>query len=153
MGCATDSSIGPFAGIMNFSRFWAIGEKAPPRSPCERGYRTRLLSAAFRNHMMHWSELIGSDVVISPPYSWQVRFNASDIAVRSRIDDPVDPKIVDELTKKFREFRRASEIDGLTPEEFDSFGATRRTLRQFIAACYDLNAIVRDFQIPNPDGA
>ncbi len=32
----------------------------------ERGYRVRLLSAAFRNHM-HWSELIGGDVVISPP--------------------------------------------------------------------------------------
>jgi transaldolase len=118
----------------------------------ERGYRTRLLSAAFRNHM-HWSELIGGDVVISPPYSWQVRFNASDVAVRSRIDDPVDPRIINELTKKFQEFRRASEIDGLSPEEFDSFGATRRTLRQFIAACCDLNAIVRDFQIPNPDGA
>ena len=29
-----------------------------------------LLSAAFRNHM-HWSEFIGGDLVISPPYSWQ----------------------------------------------------------------------------------
>ena len=27
----------------------------------ERGYRTRLLSAAFRNHM-HWSEFIGGDL-------------------------------------------------------------------------------------------
>ena len=43
---------------------------------CERGYRLRLLSAAFRNHM-HWSEFIGGDVVISPPYAWQLRFNAS----------------------------------------------------------------------------
>lgn len=116
----------------------------------ERGYRTRLLSAAFRNHM-HWSELIGGDVVISPPYSWQMRFNASDIAVQSRIDDPVDPRIVGELTRKFGEFRKASEENGLSLEEFDSFGATRRTLRQFIAACYELNAIIRDFQIPNPD--
>jgi hypothetical protein len=49
---------------------------------------------------------------------------------------------------KFQELRRTSKVDGLTPEEFHSFGATRRTLRQFIAACYDLNAIVRDFQIP-----
>ena len=55
----------------------------------ERGYRMRLLSAAFRNHM-HWSEFIGGDVVISPPHKWQVRFNASDIDVVSRIDVPVD---------------------------------------------------------------
>lgn len=116
----------------------------------ERGYRLRLLSAAFRNHM-HWSELIGGEVVISPPYSWQVRFNSSDIEVRNRIDDPVDPRMVDELSRKFPEFRRAYTEGGLAIEEFDSFGPTRRTLRQFILACHDLDALVRDFLIPNPD--
>ncbi|MBZ5613842.1 MAG: transaldolase [Acidobacteriia bacterium] len=116
----------------------------------ERGYRLRLLSAAFRNHM-HWSEMIGGEVVISPPYSWQVRFNASDIEVRNRIDDPVDPKMVDELTRKFKDFRRANTEGGLAIEEFDSFGPTRRTLRQFVAACHDLDGLVREFLIPNPD--
>jgi transaldolase len=116
----------------------------------ERGYRIRLLSAAFRNHMQ-WSELIGGDIVISPPYSWQVRFNASDIEVRSRIEDPVRPEIIEELTRKFADFRRASSEGGLMIEEFDSFGPTRRTLRQFISACHDLDALVRDFLIPNPD--
>jgi transaldolase len=116
----------------------------------QRGYRTRLLSAAFRNPM-HWSELIGGDVVISPPYSWQVRFNASDIEVRNRIDDPVAPKIVDELHRKLADFRRASTEDGIAIEDFDSFGPTRRTLRQFIVACHDLDALVRDILIPNPD--
>jgi transaldolase len=116
----------------------------------ERGYRIRLLSAAFRNHM-HWSEMIGGEVVISPPYSWQVRFNASDIEVRNRIDDPVNPQVVEELDRKFADFRRASTEGGIAIEEFDSFGPTRRTLRQFIAACHDLDALVRDILIPNPD--
>lgn len=118
----------------------------------ERGYRIRLLSAAFRNHM-HWSELIGGDIVISPPYSWQVRFNASDIPVRPRIDDPVDPKIVDELSRRFRDFHRAYNENGILIEEFDSFGPTRRTLRQFIAACHDLDGLIRDFMVQNPDTA
>jgi transaldolase len=118
----------------------------------ERGYRIRLLSAAFRNHM-HWSEFIGGDMVISPPYAWQVRFNASDIEVRSRIDEPVQPRIVEELSRKFADFRRASTEGGLSVEEFDSFGPTRRTLRQFISACHDLDGVVRDFLIPNPDVA
>ena len=118
----------------------------------ERGYRIRLLSAAFRNHM-HWSELIGGAVVISPPYSWQVRLNASGISAEPRIDNPVDPQIIRQLSEKFAEFRRAYEENGLTIKEFDSFGATRRTLRQFIVACHDLDAIIRDFQIPNPDAA
>jgi|SRR5579872_8758 len=117
-----------------------------------RGYRIRLLSAAFRNHM-HWSQFIGGDVVISPPYSWQVRFNSSDIAVQPRINDAVDPEIVQELSKKFADFRRAYNEEGLAIQDFDTFGPTRRTLRQFIGACHDLDAVVRDFMIPNPDVA
>src|SRR6202045_1068049 len=116
----------------------------------QRGYRIRLLSAAFRNHL-HWSEFIGGDLVISPPYSWQVRFNASDVEVRNRIHEPVDPRIVEELSRKFGHFRRAYTEGGLSIEEFDSFGPTRRTLRQFLAACHDLDGLVRDFMLPNPD--
>jgi transaldolase len=116
----------------------------------ERGYRIRLLSAAFRNHM-HWSEFIGGDVVISPPHVWQVRFNASDIEVRSRIDEPVREEIERELSKKFADFRRANTEQGLSIAEFDSFAPTRRTLRQFISACHDLDGVVRDVLIPNPD--
>jgi transaldolase len=100
---------------------------------------------------MHWSELIGGEVVISPPHAWQVRFNASDVDVRSRIGNPVDPQVVDDLHRKFADFRRAYAEDGLAVEEFDSFPATRRTLRQFIAACHDLESLVRDFMLPNPD--
>ena len=80
----------------------------------ERGYRIRLLSAAFRNHM-HWSEFIGGDVVISPPHIWQARFNNSSIEVRARIDNPVDPEIVNALLRHFEDFRRAYEERGLDP--------------------------------------
>jgi transaldolase len=115
-----------------------------------RGYRLRLLSAAFRNHM-HWSELIGGDVVISPPHVWQKRFNSSDVEIRPRIDTPVSSAIVDELLRKFVDFRRAYEPQGLTPSEFDSFGPTVRTLRQFSDACHDLERFVRDILLSNPD--
>ena len=118
----------------------------------ERGYRIRLLSAAFRNHM-HWSEFIGGDVVISPPYAWQVRLNASDVEVRPRIDQPVDPRILEELLRKFPDFRSAYSEGGLSLDGFDSFAPTRRTLRQFITACHDLDGLVRDFMLPNPDVA
>ncbi|MGH2391686.1 MAG: transaldolase family protein, partial [Chloroflexota bacterium] len=131
-----------WAGVAVFKKTYRLFQ--------ERGYRVRLLSAAFRNHM-HWSELIGGNVVISPPYAWQVRFNASDIEVMPRIDKPVDPKIIAELHGKLVEFRRAYNEDGLSLAEFDTFGATRRTLRQFIAACSDLDALIRDFMLPNPD--
>jgi len=141
---AIDPGYLEWAGVAVFKKTYQIFR--------QRGYRIRLLSAAFRNHM-HWSELIGGNIVISPPYSWQLRFNASDIEIRDRMDEPVDPKIVDQLSRKFGDFRRAYTEGGLTIDEFDSFPPTRRTLRQFIAACHDLDGLVRDFMIPNPDVA
>jgi transaldolase len=141
---AIDPGYLEWAGVAVFKKAYQIFQK--------RGYRIRLLSAAFRNHM-HWSEFIGGDVVISPPYAWQVRFNASDIKVLPRIDKPVEPRILEELNKKFADFRRAYEEGGLRTDEFDTFPATRRTLRQFISACHDLDGVVRDILIPNPDAA
>ena len=138
----TDPGYLEWAGVAVFKKTYRLFR--------ERGYRIRLLSAAFRNHM-HWSEFIGGDVVISPPYKWQVRFNASGVEVIPRIDKPVSPEIVDELLRKFPDFRRAYTENGLTLEEFDSFPPTKRTLRQFIAACHELPAIIRDQMIPNPD--
>jgi transaldolase len=137
-----DPGVLEWAGVAVFKKTYQLFR--------QRGYRLRLLSAAFRNHM-HWSEFIGGDVVISPPYSWQVRFNAGDVEVRPRMGEPVSAGVVDALSKKFPDFCRAYNENGLTPAEFDSFGPTVRTLRQFIAACHDLDGLVRDFLLPNPD--
>ena len=131
-----------WAGVAVFKRAYEIFR--------ERGYRPRLLAAAFRNHM-HWSELIGGNIVISPPCAWQKRYNESDIEVMPRIDTPVDPKIVDTLLRKFPDFERAYAENGLSVEEFDTYGPTRRTLRQFIAACAEINGLIRDIMLPNPD--
>jgi transaldolase len=51
----------------------------------------------------------------------------------------------------FGDFRRAYEEGGLPEAAFDDFPPTRRTLRQFIAACQELNSQIRDVMIPNPD--
>ena len=130
-----------WAGVAVFKKTYAVFK--------QRGYRLRLLAAAYRNHMQ-WSELIGADAVISPPSAWQKRFNASDIEVRPRIADPVDPKMVDRLLARFPDFRRAYTEDGLTVDEFDTYPPTVRTLRQFIAACTDLDGLVRDVMLPEP---
>lgn len=116
----------------------------------QRGYRVRLLAAAYRHHM-HWSELIGGDIAMTIPYEWQVLFNNSDVEVKERMQDAVDPKIVAELYRKFPDFRRAYDEDGMSIEEFDRFGATARTLRTFISSYYELLAFVRDFMLPDPD--
>lgn len=112
----------------------------------ERGYRLRLLSAAFRNHR-HWSEFIGGNIVISPPWLWQKRFNDSDVTIENRMDIPVNPKIISELEKKFLDFRRAYDEKGMTPAEFDHFGATVATLRQFCQATTKVIAKIQDIML------
>jgi transaldolase len=116
----------------------------------QRGYQARLLAAAYRHHL-HWSELIGGDIVQTIPYEWQLLFNKSDIEVKKRMQDPVDPAVVTELYRKFNDFRRAYDENGMTVEEFDQFGATVRTLRTFIGSYAELLECVRDFMLPDPD--
>ena len=137
-----DPGIMEWAGVAVFKKAYTIYQ--------ERGYRTRLLSAAFRNHM-HWSQFIGGNVVISPPFGWQKRLNASGIEPTHRLDDPVDPRVVADLYDNFPEFRKAYDEDGLATSEFTHYGATARTLRQFLAANTELEAFVRDVTLPTPD--
>ncbi|HLO36358.1 MAG TPA: transaldolase family protein [Candidatus Deferrimicrobium sp.] len=141
-GIVADPGVLPWSGIAVFKRAYGIFQ--------ERGYRARLLGAAIRHHY-HWSELIGGDVVITLPASWQKRFNASSIEVRPRMDDPVAPAIVAELSAHYPDFVRAYEPDGLRPDEFDAFPPTARTLRAFIASYHELLHQVTDAMIPNPD--
>ncbi len=115
-----------------------------------RGYRARLLAAAYRHHL-HWSEFIGGDIVLTMPFAWQKRFNASAVEVKPRMGDPVDPAIIRELGERIPDFRRAYDEDGMAPDDFDTYGASVRTLRQFIAAYHELVGVVRDFVLPNPD--
>lgn len=117
-----------------------------------RGYRTRLLAAAYRHHR-HWSELIGGDVILTMTGVWQRRFNASSIDVRPRFDEPVDPRIVTDLLDHLTDFRRAYDEDGLRIDEFATYGATVRTLRGFIASYWDLVRTVDDVLLPSQDTA
>ncbi len=116
----------------------------------ERGYRAKVLPAAYRN-FYHWTEFIGADMALTIPYEWQKKFNESDTEIEPRMDIPVDPKILNDLVSKFPDFRRAYEPSGLRIEEFDDFGATVRTLRGFISSWHDFVAVIREYMLPNPD--
>ena len=131
-----------WAGIAAFKRAYAIFR--------ERGYRARLLAAAYR-HRLHWTELVGGDVSLTMPFAWQTRFDASGIDADRRIDEPVDPDHVSDLLARVPDFRRAYEPDGMTPAEFESFGPSARTLRAFIKSYHDLQAAIRDVYLPDPD--
>lgn len=133
----------PWAGVAVFKKAHTIYE--------ERGFRSRLLAAAYRHHL-HWSEFVGGDVILTIPSKWQKLFNDSMVEVRDRMSDPVDPEIIEELHNRVPDFRMAFDEDGMSVEQFDTYGATVRTLRGFIASYHGLTRIIREeFMLPNPD--
>tara|TARA_B100000315_G_scaffold250924_1_gene284718 strand:- start:521 stop:1603 length:1083 start_codon:yes stop_codon:yes gene_type:complete len=138
-GIVTDPAYLDWAGVAVMKEAYRLFQ--------ERGYRARLLAAATRHHR-HWSEFIGADMVVTLTHQWQKRFNASDIDVVPRIDNPVEPAIIDDLLDKFIDFRRAYEKEGLAASEFDDFGPTRKTLYGFSAAYQDLVGVIRGFLLP-----
>ena len=139
-GIDIDPAYLEWAGVATFKRAYEIF--------VDRGFRARLLSAAFRT-TLHWSEFVGGDVVISPPFSWQEKIQAAGVAATPRMHLPVDAHILAAL-QRIPDFQRAYEPDGMTPADFDTFGATRKTLRQFLGADEELDRLVRDILVPAP---
>ena len=141
-GITCDPDVLAWSGVAVFKRAYAIFR--------ERGYRARPLGAAIRHHL-HWSELIGGECVVTLPSMWQKRFNGSTVEVRSRIDEPIEGRILDQLRSLFPDFVRAYEPDGLAIADFDAFPPTVRTLRAFIASYHELLHAVTDAALPDPD--
>jgi transaldolase len=112
----------------------------------EKGYRTQLLVAGYRN-LHHLSEFIGADMSLTIPHSWIKRFNTSDISIENRIDKPVDPGIIEQLSTRIADFNRAFEPDGMTVEEFETFGASSIALLQFLGGYDELVAMIRTIMI------
>lgn len=137
-GIYIDPACLDWAGVATFKKAYEIFQ--------ERGFRSRLLSAAFRN-VLQWSEFQGGDVVVSPPFKWQEIINNSDYTPVERMSVPVDPYYIEQL-RRIPDFNRAYEEDGMKPEEFLTFGPTVRTLRQFLGADEQLDQLVRDLITP-----
>ena len=109
----------------------------------EKGYRTKLLTAAYRSPL-HWTEFIGGDMVLTIPYKYQVRFNDSDFEVKSAIENEVDPYYIDQLMK-LPDFVKAYEK--MDVEEFDTFGPVNITLNQFLEGYDELTILIRRFMV------
>lgn len=133
-----DPSALEWAGIAAVKRAYQLFQ--------ERGYRSRVLVAAFRN-VLQWSEFQGGDLVVSPPFGWQQIINDSDYEVVERMSADVNPHYLEQL-RRIPDFNRAYEVDGMSIDEFASFGPTVRTLRQFLAADNDLDMLIRNVLIP-----
>ena len=111
----------------------------------ERGYRTKLLCAAYRNHH-HWSQFIGGNIAMTIPFNWHKMLNACDISVESRINRPVPDEYLNEL-KKIPEFIKSFDENGMSADDFVQYGGFRDTLSSFIAGYENLLQMIRGYMI------
>ena len=102
----------------------------------ERGYKAVLLIAAMRGDY-HLTELAGADLLMSIAPGIQRKVIGNDLPREERIDQPIPAGAIERLCR-MPEFVRAYEPDGMPPSEFIGFGATQRTLSQFIEAGWKL---------------
>ena len=112
----------------------------------EKKYKSKLLAAAFRCDL-HWKEIVGGDIIISMPYEWWNKFNASDVNVKHKIDEPVDEKTINLLKENFEDFNKAYDENGMTENEFESFGATVHTMQTFLEGYDEFVELIRSRMI------
>ena len=124
---ATESDI-RFSGLAVVKRAYRIYK--------ERGYQAVLLVAALRGDY-HLTELAGADLLMSIAPGIQRGLVSADLPREERIDRPIPADALERL-RQMPEFVRAYEPDGMPPSQFVAFGATQRTLSQFIEAGWKL---------------
>ncbi len=108
----------------------------------ERGYEAVLLVAALRG-THHMTELAGADIIMSiaPPY--QEMLISDDLAREERIDRQIPAEVIERLSA-LPEFLKAYEPEGMTPEDFITYGVTQKTLAQFYEGGWKL---LEDFRL------
>lgn len=132
-----DSNALEYAGVAVFKNAYHLYK--------ERGYRTKLLVAAFRNDD-HFSEFIGGDLILTIPYEWQKKYGESEIEIINRISDPINEDVLNELMK-LDEFVKAYEETGLSIEQFEHYGAFCVTMNQFLNGYDELLQVIRKFMV------
>jgi transaldolase len=102
----------------------------------ERKYEAVLLIAALRGSY-HLTELAGAGLIMSMTSAAQEWFIAEDHSRKERIDSEIAPDVVERLSA-MPEFVKAYEPEGMKPADFISYGASQRTLSQYIEAGWKL---------------
>lgn len=99
-------------------------------------YEAVLMIAALRGSY-HLTELAGADLVMSIAPSAQEWFGTQDHALEEHIEQAIAPDVINRLLA-LPEFVKAYEPNGMTPKDFISYGATQRTLCQYVEAGWKL---------------
>ena len=110
----------------------------------QRGYSAIFVGGGTRG-LHHFTEMVGGDVCIT--INWEGtadKLLESNPPVIYRLFNPVPPKVIDELMEKLPDFRRGFLEDGLSLEEFASFGPVELFRSSFVKSWNRVLGISRE---------
>lgn len=87
----------------------------------ERKYQADLIVGGTRN-TSDITSFVGGELHITHSFNTWKQLTEENPPVISRIFDQTSSEVILELKNKFEDFRKACEIDGLSPDEFRSYG-------------------------------
>ncbi|MGE4485421.1 MAG: transaldolase family protein [Oscillospiraceae bacterium] len=94
-----------------------------------RGYDSIIMPAGLRG-AYHLTEMAGGRLLYTINTRVQDMILAKDPPQVEKIDEPMDPDVLDQLMR-IPEFVRAYEPDGMKPSDFITYGVTQKLLSQF----------------------
>jgi len=109
----------------------------------ERGYRTTLLGGGARG-LHHFTEFVGGDIHVTLNWSTIEDLIRSDRSVTRRIDIETPEEIIEELSEKLPDFKRAYYEDGLKPPEYKNFAPLQRFRNSFLKGWAHLRAEIKE---------
>jgi transaldolase len=98
----------------------------------QRGYPCTMLGGGARADY-HFTEMVGGDIHVTINWSTAASLLAADGPVVLRVDEETPQAVLDELSSRFPDFRRAYREDGLLPDDFAEFGPLVLFRNMFLA--------------------
>lgn len=100
----------------------------------DRGYQLGFIGGGVRG-LQHFTEMVGGDVCITMNWKGHAEeLLKLDLPVVSRLFNPVQDHVLDELLAKVPAFRQAYMEDGLTLDEYEEYGPVEYFRNMFINA-------------------
>ena len=110
----------------------------------DRGYELGFIGGGVRG-LQHFTEMVGGDVCITMNWGGQAEeLLKLDQPVVSRLFNPVQDHVLDELLRKVPGFRQAYMADGLNVHEYEEYGPVRYFRDMFVGSWQNVLKVIKE---------
>jgi len=110
----------------------------------DRNYKVGFIGGGVRG-LQHFTEMVGGDVCITMNWKGQAEeLLKLDLPVVSRLFNPVQPQVLDELLERIPGFKQAYMEKGLNVNEYETYGPVEYFRNSFVSAWKNVLNLVKE---------